>query len=81
MALVHELFDTPSYIVEYTIRNFVLPRRVSGAMKYDFGRIYMYDDEQIEYGYRHSSVHFTFIRRKHIILLQMFAITAMKSQR
>ena len=46
------------YIVGYTVGNFVLRRRVSGAVKRDFRtyiRRYTSPNENFEYGYPHSN--------------------------
>ena len=46
------------YIVGYTVGNFVLRRRVSGAVKHNFRtyiRRYTSPNENFEYGYRHSN--------------------------
>ena len=47
------------YIVGYTVGNFVLRRRVSGAVKHDFRtyiRRYTSPNDKFEYGYPHSNV-------------------------
>ena len=51
-------FHLGRYIVGYTVGNFVLQRRVSGAVKYNFRtyiRRYTSPNENFEYGYRHSN--------------------------
>ena len=49
------------YIVGYTVGNFVLRRRVSGAVKHNFRtyiRRYTTPNDKLEYGYPHSNVLF-----------------------
>ena len=56
-------FHLGRYIVGYTVGNFVLRRRVSGAVKRNFRpyiRRYTSPNEKFEYGYRHSNVLFNF---------------------
>ena len=60
-------FHLGRYIVGYTVGNFVLRRRVSGAVKHDFQpyiRRYTSPHENFEYGYPHSNVLFNFYTSK-----------------
>ena len=55
------------YIVGYTVWNFVLRRRVSGAVKHDFRtyiRRYTSPNDKFEYGYPHSNVLFNIFTSK-----------------
>ena len=55
------------YIVGYTVGNFVLRRRVSGAVKHDFRtyiRRYTSPNDKFEYGYPHSNVLFNIFTSK-----------------
>ena len=55
------------YIAGYTVGNFVLRRRVGGAVKHDFRpyiRRYTSTNEKFEYGYPHSNVLFNFYTSK-----------------
>ena len=55
------------YIAGYTLRNLVLRRHVSGAVKCDFGmyiRRYTSLNESFEYGYPHSNALVTFFLSK-----------------
>ena len=61
------------YIVGYTVGNFVLRRRVSGAVKYDFRtyiRQYTSPNDKLEYGYPHSNVLFNIYTSKPGICLK-----------
>ena len=56
-----QFFHLGWYIVGYTVGNFVLRRRVSGAVKHDFRpyiRRYTTPNEKYEYCYPHSNVLF-----------------------
>ena len=60
-------FHLGRYIVEYTVGNLVLRRRVSGAVKRDFRtyiRRYTSPNENFEYGYPHSNALLTFPLQK-----------------
>ena len=61
------------YIVGYTVGNFVLRRRVSGAVKHDF-RPYIWrytsPNDKLEYGYPHSNVLFNIYTSKPGIYLK-----------
>ena len=60
-------FHLRRYIVGYTVGNLVLRRRVSGAVKRDFGtyiRRYTSPNENFEYGYPHSNPLLTFSLQK-----------------
>ena len=62
-----QIFHLGRYILGYTVGNFVLRRRVSGAVKHDFRpyiRRYISPNEKFEYGYPHSSVLFNFYTSK-----------------
>ena len=51
-------FNLGRYIVRYTVRNLVLRRRASRAVKRDFRtyiRRYAFPNENFEYGYPHSN--------------------------
>ena len=53
-----QYFHLGRYIVRYTVRNLVLRRRASGAVKRDFRtyiRPYTSPNENVEYGYPHSN--------------------------
>ena len=66
-------FQLGRYIVGYTVGNFVLRRRVSGAVKHNFRtyiRRYTAPNENFEYGYPHSNVLFYFFASKTRYLLQ-----------
>ena len=55
------------YIVSYMVGNFVLRRRVSGAVKSIFrpyNRRYTAPNEHFEYGYPHSNAHFNIYSSK-----------------
>ena len=55
------------YIVGYTVRNLVLRRRISGAVKRDFRmyiRRYTSPNETFYYGYPHSNAQLTFSLQK-----------------
>ena len=55
------------------VGNFVLRRRVSGAVKHDFRpyiRRYISPNENFEYGYPHSNVLFTFYTSKTLYFVQ-----------
>ena len=61
------------YIVGYTVGNFVLRRRVSGAVKHDFRtyiRRYTSPNDKFEYGYPHSNVLFNMYTSKQGICLK-----------
>ena len=56
-------FNLGRYIVEYTVGNLVLWRRVSRAVKHDFRTYiprYTSPNENFEYGYPHSNAHLNF---------------------
>ena len=56
-------FHLGRYIVGYTVRNLVLRRRASGAIKCDFRRYiqrYISPNENFEYGYTHSNAFLQF---------------------
>ena len=56
-------FHLGRYIVWYTVRNLVIPRRASGAIKRDFPTYiqrYTSPNENFEYGYPHSNAYFHF---------------------
>ena len=60
-------FHLGRYIVEYTVGNLVLRRRVSGAVKRDFQtyiRRYTSPNENFECGYPHSNAQLTFSFQK-----------------
>ena len=62
-----QIFHLGRYIVGYTVGNFVLRRRVSGAVKHNFRpyiRRYTSPNEKFEYGYPHSNVLSNFTRQK-----------------
>ena len=62
-----QTFHYGRYIVGYTVRNLVLRRRVSGAVKCDFRtyiRRYTSPNENFEYGYPHSNALLTFSLQK-----------------
>ena len=62
-----QTFDLGRYIVRYTVRNLVLRRRVSRAVKRDFRtyiRRYTSPNQNFEYGYPHSNALFTFSLQK-----------------
>ena len=66
-------FHLGRYIVGYTVGNFVLRRRVSGAVKHDFRpyiRRYTSPNENFEYGYPHSNVLFNFFISKTLYFVQ-----------
>ena len=66
-------FHLGRYIVGYTVGNFVLRRRVSGAVKHDFRpyiRRYTSPNENFEYGYPHSNVLFNFYTSKPLYFVQ-----------
>ena len=68
-----------TYIVGYMVGNFVLRRRVSGAVKRNFrpyNRRYTSPNEHFEYGHPHSNFFLTFIRQIHGILHQTEASSA-----
>ena len=68
-----QMFHLGRYIVGYTVGNFVLRRRVSGAVKHDFRpyiRRYTSPNEKFEYGYPHSNVFFNFYTSKTICFEQ-----------
>ena len=61
------------YIVGYTVGNFVLRRRVSGAVKHDiraYIRRYTSPNDKFEYGYPHSNVLFNIYTTKPGICLK-----------
>ena len=61
------------YIVGYTVGNFVLRRRVSGAVKHNFRtyiRRYTSPNDKLEYGYPHSNVLFNIYTSKPGICLK-----------
>ena len=62
-----QFFHLGRYIVGYTVGNFILRRRVSGAVKRDFQtyiRQYTSPNESFEYGYPHSNALLTFSLQK-----------------
>ena len=66
-----QIFHLGRYIVGYTVGNFVLRRRVSGAVKHDFRpyiRRYTTPNEKFEYCYPHSNVLFSYKHRKKCIV-------------
>ena len=71
-----QIFHLGRYIVGYTVGNFVLRRRVSGAVKHDFRpyiRRYTSPNENFEYGYphsMHSNVLFNFYTSKTLYFVQ-----------
>ena len=68
-----QIFHLGRYIVGYTVGNFVLRRRVSGAVKHDFQpyiRRYTSPNEKIEYGYPHSNVIFNFYTSETLYFVQ-----------
>ena len=65
-----QIFHLGRYIVGYTVGNFVLRRRVSGAVKHDFRpyiRRYTTPNEKFEYSYPHSNVLFNYKHRKNAL--------------
>ena len=65
-----QIFHLGRYIVGYTVGNFVLRRRVSGAVKHDFRpyiRRYTTPNEKFEYCYPHSNVLFNYKHRKNTL--------------
>ena len=58
------------YIVGYTVGNFVLPQRVSRAVKHNFRTYIRQYTNPNEYGYPHSNVLFNFYASKTRYLLQ-----------
>ena len=65
-----QIFHLGRYIVGYTVGNFVLLRRVSGAVKHDFRpyiRRYTTPNEKFEYCYLHSNVLFNYKHRKNAL--------------
>ena len=65
-----QIFHLGRYIVGYTVGNFVLRRRVSGAVKHDFRpyiRRYTTPNEKFEYCYPHSNVLFNYKHRKNAL--------------
>ena len=67
------------YVVGYMVGNFVLRRRVSGAVKRFFrpyNRWYTYPNENFEYGYPHSNALFNIYSTKHSFLHQTEAPSA-----
>ena len=72
-------FHLGRYIVGYTVGNFVLRRRVSGAVKHNFRtyiRWYTAPNENFEYGYPHSNVLFYFYASKQGIYCKTLAAWA-----
>ena len=68
-----QIFHLGRYIVGYTVGNFVLRRRASGAVKHDFRpyiRRYTSPNENFEYGYPHSNVLFNFNTWKTLYFVQ-----------
>ena len=68
-----QIFHLGRYIVGYTVGNFVLRRRVSGAVKHDFRpyiRRYTSPNEKFEYCYPHSNVLFNFYTSKTFYFVQ-----------
>ena len=68
-----QIFHLGRYIVGYTVGNFVLRRRVRGAVKHDFRpyiRRYTSPNENFEYGYPHSNVLFNFYTSKTLYFVQ-----------
>ena len=68
-----QIFHLGRFIVGYTVGNFVLRRRVSGAVKYDFRpyiRRYTSPNEKFEYGYPHSNVLLNFYISKTLYFVQ-----------
>ena len=65
-----QIFHLGRYIVGYTVGNFVLRRRVSGAVKHDFRPYiprYTTPNEKFEYCYPHSNVLFNYKHRKNAL--------------
>ena len=65
-----QIFHLGRYIVGYMVGNFVLRRRVSGAVKHDFRpyiRRYTTPNEKFEYCYPHSNVLFNYKHRKNAL--------------
>ena len=68
-----QIFHLGSYIVGYGVGNFVLQRRVSGAVKHDFRpyiQRYTSPNENFEYGYPHSVVLFNYFTSKTLYFVQ-----------
>ena len=69
-------FHLGRYIVGYRVRNLVLRRRVSGAVKRDFRtyiRRYTSPNKIFEYGYPHSNALLTFFLQTKTVKLFYFA--------
>ena len=75
-----QIFHLGRYIVGYTVGNFVLRRRVSGAVKHDFRpyiRRYTTPNEKFEYCYPHSNVLFSYRHRKNaLFFLRNVSVTS-----
>ena len=74
-----QIFHMGRYIVGYTVGNFVLRRRVSGAVKHDFRpyiRRYTTPNEKFEYCYPHSNVLFNYKHRKMLCFLRNVSVTS-----
>ena len=73
-----QIFHLGRYIVGYTVGNFVLRRRVSGAVKHDFRpyiRRYTTPNEKFEYCYPHSNVLFNYKHRKMLCFSRNVSVT------
>ena len=74
-----QIFHLGRYIVGYTVGNFVLRRRVSGAVKHDFRpyiRRYTTPNEKFEYCYPHSNVLFNYKHRKMLCFSRNVSVTS-----
>ena len=74
-----QIFHLGRYIVGYTVGNFVLRRRVSGAVKHDFRpyiRRYTTPNKKFEYCYPHSNVLFNYKHRKMLCFSRNVSVTS-----